>query len=111
VGDPYTWVDPATTVQVQSPAALSFQAASTAVMAGAAASNIIVDIEVFASDGTRVAQQIWSGQSFAAAQARTYSVGWSSRRQGTYTVKIGVFGAGWTPMYLWQNQAASFTVQ
>jgi mannan endo-1,4-beta-mannosidase len=123
----YTWVSSAATVQVQAPAVLSFQATVTAsptaverrqavtmsstVTATAAAGNITVDVEIFNSSGTRVAQQVWSGQSFAAGQTRTFNFDWSTSRWGTYTVKIGVFGANWAPMYLWQNQAATFQVQ
>jgi hypothetical protein len=34
----------------------------------------------------------------------------SSEPAGTYTLKIGVFAAGWSQLYVWNNGAATFTV-
>jgi hypothetical protein len=128
---PYTWIDQATTFSVQAPAALAFSVGpttvspdpvsrgqsvtiGTAVRATAATSGIIVDLEIYDARGRKIAQQIFSGQSFAAGQTRGYTWTWpvgASQAPGTLTVKIGVFSAGWTTLYLWENAARVFRVQ
>jgi hypothetical protein len=125
----YLWSDPATSVAVQAPAApLSFTVGpasaspspvarrktvtvTAGVLASAAATGIIVDVEIHDAAGTRVLQKAYTGQAFAAGQSRTYSFGWSTGSRGTYTVKVGVFNGTWTTLYVWTNQAATFVVQ
>jgi hypothetical protein len=121
-------VDPAASFAVQSPATLPFTvgpaSASPAVVrrrqsvtisadvrATAAASNIVVDVEIYNASGARVLQQIYSGQAFTAGQRRTYTFGWSTPTRGTYTVKVGVFNGSWSTLYVWANQAATTTVK
>ena len=57
-------------------------------------------------------QRCWDGQSFAAGQRRPLPVSWSSpaaQAAGTYTVKVGVFGEGWTGLPHWNDDVATFT--
>ena len=79
---------------------------------GSSLSNGIVDIEVYGPTGSRVAQQSWSGQSIAAGASATYSYVWTAPTTptGTYTVKVGVFGAGWEPTLHWNSRAATIGV-
>jgi mannan endo-1,4-beta-mannosidase len=127
----YVWVNQADTFVVQASASAAFSAGSTtvspnpvwrgqtvtvqtAVRATAAASGILVDMEIYDSGGRKVAQQVATGQSFAAGQTRTYTHSWwvpTNGSTGTYTVRIGVFNGNWTTRYLWVNGARSFTVR
>jgi hypothetical protein len=74
----------------------------------------LIDVEVYGPNGTKVYQQVYDNQAFAAGQTRTYQPTWTvptTAAAGTYTVKIGVFGAGdWDPLYAWNTAAASFSV-
>jgi hypothetical protein len=86
----------------------------TRVCSGVAASAIHVDIELYSPSGTLVAQRIFSGQTFAAGEAKSYR--WElavppTFVQGEYTVKIGVFSGDWATLHRWDNQAASFVVR
>ena len=76
--------------------------------------SALVDIEIYAPNGTKVHQRYFDNQPFAAGQRRTYTVSWavpSGSAPGAYTVKIGVFGAGWRTLYAWNNGAATVTVR
>jgi hypothetical protein len=127
----FVWIEPATTFSVSAPAALAFSTGptaaapnpvargqsvtiTTAVRATAPASGIVVDLEIYDPQGRKVAQQVFSGQSFAAGQTRSYTWTWpvgANRERTTYTIKIGVFSAGWSTLHLWENAAGSFSVQ
>ena len=86
----------------------------TAVRATAAASGILVDLEIYDPQGRKVGQQVFTGQSFAAGQTRSYTLSWpvaANRRTGTYIVKIGIFNGSWSTLYLWVSSASSFSVR
>ncbi len=92
----------------------STETIQTQVCSGSAASNLNVDLELYDASGKRVGQKIFSGQSFAAGESKSYT--WpfpvpSTLPTGTYTVKVGVFSANWTTLFKWDNQAATFVVQ
>jgi hypothetical protein len=73
----------------------------------------LVDVEVYDAQGRRVLQRFWDGQSFAAGQRVRYRPVWSSPAGvagGTYTVKVGVFGEGWSGLLHWNDRAATFSV-
>lgn len=72
--------------------------------------NGIVDLELYNASGTQVAQWYFTGQSFTKGKKSTYSASWTPSTKGTYTLKIGVFGANWSPIYSWNNAAVTFTV-
>lgn len=76
-----------------------------------AASNMIVDLEVYNTAGTKVEQTYNQAQTFTAAKANAYSWNFvAPAAAGTYTLKIGVFTAGWTSLAYWDNAAATFAV-
>lgn len=80
----------------------------------ATTATVVIDIEVYGPSGARVYQQAYDNQAFAAGQTRTYQPVWTvptAAAAGTYTVKIGVFSAGWGAMYTWNNGAATFAVK
>ena len=86
----------------------------TSVTAAAAASGIVVDLELYNAAGTRVAQQVYGGQGFTAGQSRSYSWRWrvpGSLAPGTYTVKVGVYDATASTVYSWVDRAATVQVQ
>ena len=71
-----------------------------------------MDVEVYNAAGTKVGQQFWQAQSFTSRQKRTYSWNWvTPKTPGTYTVKVGVFGPNWSPLYFWNNTANTITVK
>jgi hypothetical protein len=136
----YTWQNNAGTVRVQSggtggsptagaprftvawaaasPNAVSRGASTTistsVTNAGGAASGIVVDMEVYNAWGTKIHQQVATGQSFQAGQQRTFQWTWpvlATQGSGVYTVKIGIFSANWATRYTWHNAAASVTVR
>ncbi len=87
------------------------EAIQATVTAGAAASTVNVDVEIWG--GTKVAQKIFTGQSLAAGEARAFSWSYpvpSTLPAGTYAVKVGVFSGDWTTLYTWNNRAAAFDV-
>ena len=86
----------------------------TRVCSGTAASNILVDLEIYNAAGQKIAQRIFTNQSFSAGETLSYT--WSyvvegTLPSGTYTVKIGVFSGDWSVLHKWENQAATFVVQ
>ncbi|HSE96020.1 MAG TPA: hypothetical protein VLD61_09010 [Methylomirabilota bacterium] len=136
----YTWQNNAGTVRVQSggtggsptagaprftvawaaasPNAVSRGASTTistsVTNAGGTASGIVVDMEVYNAWGTKIHQQVATGQSFQAGQQRTFQWTWpvlATQGPGVYTVKIGIFSANWATRYTWDNAAASVTVR
>lgn len=74
----------------------------------AAASNVIVDLEVYSPAGAKVHQEFHEGQSFAAGQSRTYSTSYVPTAEGAYTATIGVFNSNWSASYFW-GDAANFS--
>lgn len=83
---------------------------ATVKVAAAPVSNLIVDVEVYDANGQQVAQTFAEGQSFTAGQSRNYPISWTPPRAGKYTVKIGIFTAGWSSMLQWNDGAGTVTV-
>ena len=84
------------------------------VQSSAAASNAIVDLELYNASGTRVAQNFYQGQNFTKGQTRTYSWSYATPAGmpvGTYRLMVGVFTANWASDVYWNSLAASFTVK
>ncbi len=78
---------------------------------GGSLSNGIVDLEIYNPSGTRVAQQYWTAQSFTTNQLRTYNYVWTApATTGAYSLRVGVFGANWSPNYHWNSSAGTITV-
>jgi hypothetical protein len=83
----------------------------TATTKGGGFSNGVLDVEIFNSSGTRVTQQFWSSETFTSGTTDTRSFPWTAPATlGTYTVKIGVMGPGWTPTIDWNNNGDVITV-
>jgi hypothetical protein len=81
--------------------------------AGGAASDILVDMEVYNAGGAKIHQQLATGQTFQSGQQKSFQWTWAvpaTQAPGVYTVKIGVFSGGWATLYAWHNAAATVTV-
>lgn len=75
--------------------------------------NAIIDFEVYNAGSVQVWQYFKTGVTLNALAAAKLHAFWkvpATQPSGTYTFKIGVFGPGWTPEYVWDNQAATFQV-
>ena len=75
----------------------------------AAAATALVDIEVSNSLGN-VHQRFWDQQAFTAGQTRTFSTQWAvpaNARLERHTVRVGIFGPGWTGLRHWNNRGGS----
>jgi len=86
----------------------------TQVCSGSGATNVLIDLEIYDSSGTKVAQTIFAGQNFIPGESKSYTWPYAvpaSLPAGLYTVKVGVFSSTWSILYTWNNQAATFTVQ
>jgi hypothetical protein len=70
----------------------------------------LVDIEVYNSGGTKVFQQFYAGESFAADQTRSFNASWTASPQGAYHMAVGVFNNTWTQNYHWNNNAVTINV-
>jgi hypothetical protein len=71
----------------------------------------VVDLEIFNAAGRQVGQRVYTAQSLGSGQAAGYTWAFVAPAQtGQYTVKVGVFGASWSPLYSWTNGATSFVV-
>ncbi|MBX4215402.1 hypothetical protein KW797_00405, partial [Candidatus Parcubacteria bacterium] len=85
-------------------------AIQSTVTAKSAASNVVVDLEVFSADNQKKYQQFFDNQTFAANQSKTYNISWTPTTEGNYTTKLAVFNSTWTTNYFW-GDVASFSVQ
>lgn len=77
---------------------------------GTAASNILVDIEIFNESGQRVFQEFKGSQQFAHNETKTYTITWTPDTVGKYSVAIGIFNNSWTKLYRWDYPVATFNV-
>lgn len=74
------------------------------------AQNVITDVEIYNSAGTKIHQKFYEGQSFTGGTPQSYSVAWTPTAQGIYTVKLGMFKSDWTQNYYWNNYVTSVAV-
>lgn len=79
------------------------------VAATSTVNDMIVDIEIYNDQNQRVAQQYFEHQQLTTS-AKMYSTNWTPSSAGTYTVKIGIFGAGWQSTALWNNSLQTIVV-
>ncbi len=108
----------AVTISASSASATSVTPGGTTILAATVAANIplsgtIVDFYVYDASGHLVAQTWQSPVALAAGASQTAKAAWSvpaTLAPGTYTLKVGVFGAGWSPLYAWDDAASTFTV-
>jgi hypothetical protein len=73
-------------------------------------SNGIVDVEVYNDQGGRDFQKFWDGQSIATGETRQYRCYASVPFKGVYEVKVGIFGANWTPTLYWNGAALQLEI-
>ncbi len=66
--------------------------------------NVIVDIEIYDINGQRVAQKFYEGESISSS-AKPYTITWTPPRDGTYSVRAGIFSAGWQSNLSWNDTA------
>ncbi len=69
-------------------------------------SNVIVDIEIFGSDGKRKFQKYYTAQNFTANVSKSYSTSWTPTVAGTYSIKVAVFSSDWSKLLLWSSPAS-----
>ncbi|MDB5225194.1 MAG: hypothetical protein JWL87_146 [Candidatus Adlerbacteria bacterium] len=127
----YAWNGSAGTVAVSSgtptppPAAAAFTASASApaqsplgqavgftasAKATGGAASALVDVEVYDSAGQKKFQQFFGAQSFAAGEIKSYSLSWTPPAAGTYRITSAVFSPDWSKLYVWNNEAAAFSV-
>ncbi|MBI5003963.1 PKD domain-containing protein [Candidatus Kaiserbacteria bacterium] len=70
-----------------------------------AASPFIIDFEIYNTSGQLAAQKIYNGQTIPTGGHADYAIDWFPGTVGDYTVKVGLFKAGWVGMYEWNDQA------
>ncbi len=74
------------------------------------ANDRIVDLEIYNSTGTQVFQYFFEHQFFTKDSPETYQITWTPQAAGTYTVKVGVFQAGWAACDYWNDSAVTLSV-
>ena len=86
----------------------------TASVTAGTASTALVDLEIYDPSNHKVFQTWWDRQLFTAGQPRTFQANWAvptTASTGAYSVKIGIFGSGWSAFYAWNNNAVTITVK
>jgi hypothetical protein len=72
------------------------------------AGSALVDIEVY-RDGTKVGQQFFDNQSFAAGETKQFAYEYPVSAPGTYTESVGIFQPGWAGLYGWFDGVKTFS--
>ena len=86
----------------------------TARVKATANTSALVDLEIYNSSGAKVHQVWWDNQAFTGGVQRNFVTSWTvptNLPPGKYTVKIGVFGSGWSAFYAWNGSGTTFTVR
>lgn len=74
------------------------------------AGNVLVNMEVYDA-GVKVAQEFYDNEPFAAGETRQFTMTFTPTHEGGYGVAVGLFEPGWTGMYEWIADAASFSAE
>jgi hypothetical protein len=72
----------------------------------------LVVFQVYSPAGRRVWQS-WEDRVVLTRRTREFAAAWKLPRRlgaGTYTLKLGVFGAGWRRLYAWNDRVTTITV-
>ncbi len=75
--------------------------------------SVLVDFEIFDSNGNRVWQDALDNQPVSASSTGSFTATYTvpaTLPPGTYSVKTGLFSPGWGGMYSWSDMAGSFVV-
>jgi hypothetical protein len=76
-----------------------------------AVNNILLDLEVYNQSGQKVAQKYLDNQQLAANTGTNMSLTWTPSDPGTYTIRAGIFTAGWTRNLVWNNSVGTLVVK
>jgi len=71
--------------------------------------NVIVDIEIFNSAGEKIKQTFFENQSLSST-AKNFNTTWTAPTAGQYTIKAGVFTAGWASNLHWNGQVKTVSI-
>ena len=77
---------------------------------GGDTTNILVDTEIYNSQGVQVFQKIYFGQNFSSAQQIQFNTNFITANNGTYTLKVGVFNSNWSKLYNWNDTVTIFNL-
>jgi len=70
----------------------------------------IVNLDIKASDGSKVGQRIAMDRRIRHGESQSFTYTWAPTSPGECTFDIGVFGQGWRPTYRLDSSAAHLTV-
>jgi hypothetical protein len=70
--------------------------------------DTIIDVEVYNSSGTQVAQNFYQNQNLASTPT-PYQITWTPPQNGQYSLKAGIFKANWQSSIDWDNSVATLT--
>lgn len=70
--------------------------------------NLLLDIEIYDANGTKRTQQVYEQQTLT-TNAKKYSVRFTPQSDGAYTVKAGIFTAGWAENIVWNDKVSTVT--
>jgi hypothetical protein len=84
---------------------------TTRISNSGAAEAILIDIEVYNSAGTKVAQKIYENEIIPTGTSRNFDLTWLPSVVGDYTAKVGLFTPGWTRLHEWTDRALAFRVE
>jgi hypothetical protein len=128
-GTLYGWEDDAATLHVSSTYCaprISFGAAGasparvapgkrvtlSATLTASCRAQGLIDFEVYDGSGQKVFQTSVDDQTLT-GKAQTFTATWDvppGQARGTYTLKLGVFAAGWGALYGWDDNAARLSI-
>jgi hypothetical protein len=72
--------------------------------------NIIVDVEIYDQNNSKIYQQYFENQNISQNQIVTYKINWQTSNAGRYRVKIGTFSNNWLANYYWNDNSLTFDV-
>ena len=86
--------------------------AVTASVKSNATRRALIDVEIYDRSGRKVFQKYWDNRSLTAGRTHQLTTNWATagRSAGPYTVKVGVFGTGWSSLIHWNEQAGAVTL-
>ncbi len=75
------------------------------------ANNLIVDIEIYNSNGQQVFQEFFEWQNFNHEEIKTYNTIWTPQNEGDYVVDIGIFSENWSQVLFWKDEVTNISVE
>ena len=67
-----------------------------------AVTDTVIEIEIWDAHGKGVYHNVVSPRDFKLGQRRTEAFAWTPDEAGEFTLKAGIYGAGWVPIFLWE---------